>query len=150
MYALMIAMNICSNGQAVCAKTVASLRQRYLRDEADPLSQLQYHRALWRLRDYKRYQYTLSQRCFAVPEPDLRVRVDAGKVEAVFQLPQGRQLSLLPAEALCMEDYFEHIGRALRTDSESVWVEYDSESGYPLSIVIGVEAPSAALEALIA
>lgn len=146
MYALMIAMNICSNGQAVCAKTAANLRQRYLRDESDPLSQLQYHRALWRLRDYDRYQYTLSRRCFALPEPDLRVRVDTGRVVAVFQLPEARQLSPSPSDALCMEDYFEHIGRALRTDSDSVQVEYDSVSGYPLSIAITSEVPRAALE----
>ena len=150
MYALMIAMNICSNGQAVCAKTVASLRQRYLCDESDPLSRLQYHRALWRLRDYDRYQYTLSRRCFALPEPDLKVRVDTGKVVAVFELPEGFQPSPPPSEALCMEDYFEHIGRALRTDSDSVRVEYDSVSGYPLSIAITTEVSSSALESLIA
>lgn len=150
MYALMIAMNICSNGQAVCAQTVADLRQRYLCDESDPLSQLQYHRALWRLRDYDRYQYILRRRCFALPEPDLRVRVESGKVVAVFQLPEGRQLSPPPADALSMEDYFEHIGRALRTDSDSVRVEYDPESGYPLSIAIATEVAGTALKTLIA
>lgn len=150
MYALLIAMNICSNGTTVCTNTVTDLRKRYLRNESDPLSQLQYHRALWRLRDYDRYQYTLSRRCFALAEPDLKVRVDAGRVAAVFQLPEGRQLSPPPSEALCMEEYFEQIGRALRTDSDSVRVEYDAISGYPLSIRIATEAPSAALESLIA
>ncbi|MDQ2075730.1 DUF6174 domain-containing protein [Marinimicrobium sp. ABcell2] len=150
MYTLMIAMNICSDGKPVSSSILADLQHRYLRDPANPLSQLQYHRALWRLRDYDRYQYILRRRCFALPEPDLKVRVEAGQVQAVFCLPEGSELSPQPSEALCIEEHFEQIARALRTDPASVRVEYDSVSGYPLSIAVVAEESSLELAYLTA
>jgi hypothetical protein len=150
MYALMIAMNICSNGKSVSSQTMVDLQRRYLRDASDPLSQLQYHRALWRLRDYERYQYTLSRRCFALAEPDLKVRVEAGKLAAVFCFPEGRELSSAPPEALCIEGYFEQIDRALRTDAASVRVEYEPASGYPLTIATTTVDSNAVIKSLTA
>lgn len=139
MYALMIAMNICSDGTPPSAEKCLELAKRYRPDDG-PMGRFLYHRALWRHSGFDTYQYTLSRRCFAMPESDVRVRVEAGRVVSAFTLPEeGRREAPLD-EALNMDEYFEQIRHALAADPTSVAVEYHPVHGYPLSISIGLGA----------
>lgn len=146
MYTLMIAMNICSNGLPVRQEALAN-QERLLQEDGGPLARLWYHRALWRLRGFGSYQYTLSWRGMPASSRDLRVRVEAGEVVSVFTLGQNSQPRTLPAEACSIDDYFQLIGEALTADPGSVVVDYHSFHGYPSSIAMAHDESIADLAA---
>lgn len=135
MYALMIAMHICSNGRPVSRAALAE-QERHWPGSDGPLARLMYHRALWRMRGFHSYQYTLSRRGTGVPGSDISVRVQAGEVVSVCAL-DGTPQTEVPAEYACeIDEYFRLVGRALSAGKGSVMVDYHPIHGYPLSITM--------------
>lgn len=132
MLTLMFSMNIASNGAALTPEQWRTLRRRFP-DHGGVLTQLRFHRALWRLRQFEHYQYTLSQRLCGRPEGELRVRVSAGRVENVYCLNRAQAIAP-PPHVGAVEDYFERAELALTKAPESVCAYFHPLHGYPLSL----------------
>lgn len=135
MYTCMISMNIASNGASVTPQALAAVKCRYSGLEADPFEALAYHRELWRLSGFDTYQYTLSQRCFALPESDLRVWVVGGKVVEVRRVDCATPIEL-PQGAGTVESYFDWIEQVLRDAPGRVQAHYHGLHGYPQSFLL--------------
>lgn len=132
MVTLMISMNIASNGAGSAPEAMLALKARFSGWHQDPLAALAYHRALWHLRGFDAYQYTLSQRPFSSLEGDLRVRVVAGQVVEVCRL-NCATLIQAPETVGTMDDYFEWIERELLSAPHSPRAHFHGLHGYPLS-----------------
>jgi len=133
MHTLMFSMNIASNGEALAPE---QWRQLGRRDpgSAEPRAQLAYYRALWQLRRFDCYQYTLSQRRLGEPEADLRVQVVGGEVARVHRLDLACPVDP-PPEVGTIEDFFDRIERAIIAAPGAVLACYHSLHGYPLSVI---------------
>lgn len=136
MYTLMLSMNIASNGANLAPEALLQLKRQYRTRANDPHSQLAYHRALWRLSGFDDYRYTLSRRCFAMPESDIRVQVAGGKIHSARCLEPGGETVPVEDEVGTIDDYFDWIEQALRDAPESVRAQYHSLHGYPLSFTL--------------
>lgn len=133
MHTLMLSMNIASNGEPLGPEPWHPLKPRDP-GSADPQAQLAYHRALWRLRRFDNYHYTLSQRRMGVAEADLRVQVVDGVVAAVHRLDVASPVQP-PPDVGTVEDYFDRIEQALMAAPGAVLAYYHSLHGYPLSVI---------------
>lgn len=132
-------MNIASNGAGLTPEALLALKRRFPAWYEDPVSEVAYHRELWRLREFDAYQYTLSQRPYSGSTDDLRVRVVAGQVTEVRRLhcatlvtaPDG--MGAAPVGVGTIDNYFDWIEGELLGAPHLVRAHFHGLHGYPLS-----------------